>query len=691
MSYMKELLYKYLLLPTVLLCLVQEASAVVDISNAIIYSPVRFIYYNNGNDVSYYYNDDSFFEVYAPNGSGGWTKLTRNTDFTLFLKDSSGSIISEVCDIGTYYFMVRGKGNYEGEVTKSFYVIEDGVWRNHRAASFSKIDNENHIITITSEEELALLAWEFNSRVYDQVPYRWWTIKLERDLDLSPYDWDPIGSKAAGDDTGFLGYFDAQGHTIKGLHFDRNNTGSGFWPQGLFGRIMHDCAVNDLTITDSQILAKRCNGVGAVVGYTGYGTQITNCHVTSTVDIVCYGATYDEEGDRFGGVVGECGGVITGCTSAAQVFKTSAAGTCTAFGGIVGMSYGLESNQVVNCLYYGNHVFCDSKGGAIGGNLQNSQISNCYYTSDLLKGCNDANMANTKKVQAYDSDLLYGINLGGNATASYGYGGMTVYPNAMVYQDKCYTNPSNVNALTLCDDEDLTSVLTANNGRTTNIKLRGRRLYKDGKWNTLCLPFDVTLAGSPLAGAEAHTLTDATFADGTLSLTFGNAVNTLVAGTPYIIKWEKAGDYVDDDAHNIVSPVFSNVTVNSTTHNFSGTNVSFKGTYEPISFAVDNPNILFMGGGNTLYWPKSGASMNACRAYFEVTGSTPAREFVFNFGDSTPTAISRTDITDITEKPNTWYDLQGRRVTQPTNACHTSTFRLKKGLYIVNGRKVMVK
>ena len=38
------------------------------------------------------------------------------------------------------------------------------------------------------------------------------------------------------------------------------------------------------------------------------------------------------------------------------------------------------------------------------------------------------------------------------------------------------------------------------------------------------------------------------------------------------------------------------------------------------------------------------------------------------------------------------YDLQGRRLNaQPSNACHTSTFRLKKGVFIQNGKKVVVK
>ena len=30
------------------------------------------------------------------------------------------------------------------------------------------------------------------------------------------------------------------------------------------------------------------------------------------------------------------------------------------------------------------------------------------------------------------------------------------------------------------------------NGKETNIFLDGRTLYKDGDWNTLCLPFSVT-------------------------------------------------------------------------------------------------------------------------------------------------------------------------------------------------------
>ena len=39
--------------------------------------------------------------------------------------------------------------------------------------------------------------------------------------------------------------------------------------------------------------------------------------------------------------------------------------------------------------------------------------------------------------------------------------------------------------------------------------LTGRTLYKDGAWNTICLPFDLVLEGSAFEGATARPLTEA--------------------------------------------------------------------------------------------------------------------------------------------------------------------------------------
>ena len=116
-------------------------------------------------------------------------------------------------------------------------------------------------------------------------------------------------------------------------------------------------------------------------------------------------------------------------------------------------------------------------------------------------------------------------------------------------------------------------------GQTVCIALTGRTLYKDGAWNTLCLPFDVTLADSPLSGATAKTLTDATMNNTHVTLTFGEAVDVLKAGVPYIIKWNGGDDLTENDL------VFDGVTIDGTdgtvgkTISFADDNVKFIGYY----------------------------------------------------------------------------------------------------------------
>lgn len=62
------------------------------------------------------------------------------------------------------------------------------------------------------------------------------------------------------------------------------------------------------------------------------------------------------------------------------------------------------------------------------------------------------------------------------------------------------------------------------------------------------------------------TLASTSFVDGTLTLNFSeNSLTSIEAGKPYIVKWTKEAGYVDDDAHNIVNPVFNNVTISNTT------------------------------------------------------------------------------------------------------------------------------
>lgn len=157
------------------------------------------------------------------------------------------------------------------------------------------------------------------------------------------------------------------------------------------------------------------------------------------------------------------------------------------------------------------------------------------------------------------------------------------------------------------------------------------------------------------------------------------------AGTPYIIKWDKASDYVDDDAHNIVNPVFSGVTISNTANDVVSTDekVSFKGTYAYQYFTRHNNSILFLGAANTLYYPSDGASIGAQRAYFQLSDlDAYVKDFNLNFGDDEATdAVAPLTNGSVAGKTS-WYDLSGRKLNgEPTS----------KGIYINNGKKKYVK
>ena len=70
-----------------------------------------------------------------------------------------------------------------------------------------------------------------------------------------------------------------------------------------------------------------------------------------------------------------------------------------------------------------------------------------------------------------------------------------------------------------------------------------RNLYKDGKWNTLCLPFaldDEQIAASPLKDATIKELNTSSsgLVGNELGIYFTDAT-AIVAGKPYIVRWEK--------------------------------------------------------------------------------------------------------------------------------------------------------
>ena len=270
-------------------------------------------------------------------------------------------------------------------------------------------------------------------------------------------------------------------------------------------------------------------------------------------------------------------------------------------------------------------------------------------------------------------------------------------------------------------DNETTLAAWAADGKTRSVMLDGRTLYKDGKWNTLCLPFSVTISGSALDGdnVDVRTLASSGFnsSNGTLTLTFTDkgTVTEIEAGKPYIIKWDESGD-------DLTSPVFSGVTVPAgytdadaiatalTTASSQTQYVDFIGTFSPVGIyenGTDKHN-LFLGEANTLYYPTAmGYKVNSCRAYFQLkngltagepSSNAPVRAFNLNFGDE-ETGIITIDGRESGSSNSAVYTLDGRKVAADflsgesgqVRADKQSPYTLPKGVYIVGGKKIVIK
>jgi len=203
----------------------------------------------------------------------------------------------------------------------------------------------------------------------------------------------------------------------------------------------------------------------------------------------------------------------------------------------------------------------------------------------------------------------------------------------------------------------------------STFKLSGRTI-KGGKWNTLCIPSNIAdLSASALAGAKVKKLKEYTNDGTSVTITFEDATS-IEAGKPYLVK----------PTADITDPVFdfADVAAGST----AVTGAEFKGTYQASTLTAPNRNQLFLQNDKFYYPGTSNVTLNAFRAYFSVDEEVPeaatSRGIEIDI-DGVSTGIDFIE-NKATGEVKVIYDLSGRRVANPT-----------KGLYIVNGKKVVIK
>lgn len=211
-----------------------------------------------------------------------------------------------------------------------------------------------------------------------------------------------------------------------------------------------------------------------------------------------------------------------------------------------------------------------------------------------------------------------------------------------------------------------------------NVTLQ-RTLSKD-YWNTFCVPF--ALDAKQVAQY---------FGEGTQLRTYeGNCNNNIVyfatvdnieAGKPYIMK---PGNAV------VKNPTFEGVSMVATGLDKNGnpqavgdaSTVQMKGIYNHVTLVQDKTNI-YIGAGNKFYYPADAEAcqMNGLRAYFIVPEGTDIKKLRANLDGAT---TSLGEIFDTEESNTPVYNLQGQCVGN-------SLSTLKSGIYVQNGKKIVVK
>lgn len=222
-------------------------------------------------------------------------------------------------------------------------------------------------------------------------------------------------------------------------------------------------------------------------------------------------------------------------------------------------------------------------------------------------------------------------------------------------------------SITFAEDDDNSTALNTADGNVYNVTLT--RTLQAGGWNTFCAPFNTATPD----GWTVKELTGSAFnsTTGELTLSFG-AATSIEAGKPYLVK-------VDN---NVVNPVFEGVTVSNTTATTETSAVDFVPVMNPTNLTGGDKTVLFVTGGNKLTYPSDDGNINGFRAYFQLKGESVslARAFRMSFDDNV-TGIT-TVISDEPTTANGTYTLDGRRIEgEPT----------QKGVYIVNGKKIIIK
>ena len=605
----------------------------------------------------------------------------------------------------TDYGMVKAYANgisYDGKYYAPFTISGSGT------------EGDPYIISSNDE-------WNtFASSVSGGTGYSGKFVKLMDDISVS----EKVGTVSGSTQVNpFSGTFDGNGHTITATITDNSNQGTALF-----------CYINGATIKNLTVagtIASSQKHAAALVGFSkGTGNKIEHCTVTANVN----GSGY------VGGIVGHAIDSNISITDCVYSGKMTGGGTYTG----VFVGWGDSGNwTVTDCLYVmadGQNTsnfdmvnnngtlnvercYKTSSAGSLGtqvyASLPENEISKtvtiCNISAYLMTACavsgiaasyNMSNGASITPVVTYEtSDLTFGTDftatlngvavqklpvsittMGNNTLIITGTG---VYAGSKSYN--VYLQPDANTDIVMTDGESYTSTEDAETRSATYKKTLGEdRINKHQPW---LVPFDYTIKADDTKKFDFYKInmianapnpsTDATD-DTWVFLKKLDAGTVLHANMPYVYKPKEA---VTDYAFTTESATLkAKATDARLTMMTAEDTYTIFGTYEPTTataqdpfYYVNNQGSISLGNSVTV-----GAFRWVMRKASKFGGSSAAYAPTIRFFDgdeNSATGIVSVNGSGVTVNGSSaYYDLQGRKVEQP-----------KKGLYIKNGRKVIVK
>lgn len=252
-----------------------------------------------------------------------------------------------------------------------------------------------------------------------------------------------------------------------------------------------------------------------------------------------------------------------------------------------------------------------------------------------------------------------------------------------------YEEPTLGGRWKLVAEDDLPWLLVLDEGSSNNViptdtdpyLVHLKRTFTLNSWNTLCLPFSLTTAQlKNQFGEDVQLVAPGGFIEGTKTLSFYNALKekdaetSVEAGYTYLVKptMEPQNSYYS----------FENISgfVDQPTDQTIAGGVKFTGSFNKTVAPIGK----YIIRKNTVYCLTKDMAMKGFRAWFAPVSESQAPIYFWAIDEDDPTGIEevfkRKGAVDI-------YSIGGTLVRQGA----TSTQGLLKGVYIVDGQKVLVK